>query len=314
MAIDQDMAYRLSEVEFKIRLERVSSSPILKPKESNPWEAGAVFNAGAIVHENRVHLIYRATNIKSNGKEGEYVNCLGYASSIDGVHFNRLEHPILESEDGQEKRGPEDPRIVKFGREFFMVYTGFGGRFSGDFRICLASSQNLLNWNRHGVILDEPNKDAALFPEKINGRFVMLHRREPDIWIAYSDDLTHWEKHRSIMQPKAESDWESVKIGAAGPPIKTENGWFLIYHGVSEDGRYSLGAALLNIADPSKIVHRQSEPILEPQLNWEVNGNVPNVVFSCGQVVLNDKLLVYYGGADTVIGVAALRTNELWSI
>jgi predicted GH43/DUF377 family glycosyl hydrolase len=294
-----------------MKLERLSLSPILEPRASNAWEAGAVFNAGVIAHGNRIHLIYRATDMSSNGEEGEYVNNLGYAFSSDGIHFDRLENPILINDIEQERRGPEDPRITMFGNVFYMLYTGFGGRFSGDYRICLASSQDLINWKRHGIVLDEPNKDAALFPEKINGRFVMLHRREPDIWLAYSDDLIKWDNHRSIMQPKVSSSWESAKIGAAGPPIKTERGWFLIYHGVSEDGRYSLGAVLLDLADPSKILHRQSEPILEPQLEWEIEGHVPNVVFSCGQVVLKDQLLVYYGGADSVIGVAAVGVKEI---
>jgi predicted GH43/DUF377 family glycosyl hydrolase len=305
------MAYGLTRSKVVVKLERLSLSPILEPKASNAWEAGAVFNAGVIAHGNRIHLIYRATDITSNGEEGDYVNNLGYAFSSDGLHFDRLEHPILKNDDEQERRGPEDPRIVRFGNVFYMLYTGFGGRFSGDYRICLASSQNLINWKRHGILLDEPNKDAALFPEKINGRFAMLHRREPDIWLAYSDDLIKWDNHRSIMQPKVSSSWESAKIGAAGPPIKTEGGWFLIYHGVSEGGRYSLGAVLLDLADPSKILHRQSEPILEPLLDWEVDGHVPNVVFSCGQVVLKDRLLVYYGGADTVIGVAAVGGKEI---
>ncbi len=294
-----------------MKLERLSLSPILEPRSSNAWEAGAVFNAGVIAHKNRIHLIYRATDMSSNGKEGEYVNNLGYAFSSDGRHFDRLEHPILTNDVEQERRGPEDPRITRIGDVFYMLYTGFGGRFSGDYRICLASSQDLINWKLHGIVLDEPNKDAALFPEKINGQFVMLHRREPDIWLAYSDDLIKWDNHRSIMQPKVSSSWESAKIGAAGPPIKTRRGWFLIYHGVSDGGRYSLGAALLDLADPSKILHRQSEPILEPQLEWEIDGHVPNVVFSCGQVVLKDQLLVYYGGADTVIGAAAARVKEI---
>ena len=289
-----------------IKLERLSEQPILMPNTTHHWEKTAVFNCGIIYHNDLVHMIYRATDITSNGKEGKYVNNLGYAVSSDGIHFNRLEKPILVNDVPQELRGPEDPRIVRLNDTFYMTYTGYGGRFDGDYRICLASSSNLISWKRHGVLLNEANKDAALFPEKINGRYLMLHRRSPDIWLAYSDDLLHWGNHRSLMQPIADSYWQDEKIGAAGPPIKTKDGWLLIYHGVSKDGHYSLGVALLDLQDPTKILFRQTEPILEPELEWEINGYVPNVVFSCGQATIDGKIYVYYGGADTAIGVAQL--------
>ncbi len=289
-----------------IKLKRLSKKPVLLPKKSHTWEAAAVFNCGVIAYDGLVHMIYRATDITSNGKEGKYINNLGYAVSSDGIHFNRLEKPILVNDVPQELRGPEDPRLVRLDDRFYMTYTGYGGRFGGDYRICLASSSNLISWERHGVLLDESNKDAALFPEKVNGRYLMLHRRPPNIWLAYSDDLRHWDNHLSLMQPIPDSRWESEKIGAAGPPIKTKEGWLLIYHGVNGNGRYSLGVALLDMQDPTKILFRQTEPILEPELEWEINGYVPNVVFSCGQAVVDRKIYVYYGGADTAIGVAQL--------
>jgi predicted GH43/DUF377 family glycosyl hydrolase len=294
-----------------MRLRRLSDEPILASRTDNPWEAGAVFNCGAIYDNSLVHLIYRATDVASNGQEGEYTNSLGYAVSSDGIDFNRLDRPILSNDVEQELRGPEDPRIVKIDGTFYMMYTGYGGRFDGDYRICLASSKNLTEWKRHGVVLDEPNKDAALFPGKIDGRYVMLHRRVPDIWLAYSDDLENWYDHTLVMKPNPDSEWQSVKIGAAGPPIGTKDGWFLIYHGVSKDRRYCLGAVLLDLKDPSKIIARQAEPILEPKLDWEINGHVPNTVFSCGQAIVDDEIYVYYGGADTVIGVSTMNMNDI---
>ncbi|HEY61531.1 MAG TPA: glycosidase [Anaerolineae bacterium] len=294
-----------------IQLKRLRSEPVLTPKKYNPWEAGAVFNCGAIYYNGLVHLIYRATDISSNGVHGRYINSLGYAVSVDGVHFNRLENPILVNSVPQESRGPEDPRITKIGDTFFMLYTGYGGRFDGDYRICLATSQNLIAWKRQGVVLDESNKDAALFPEKIEGKYLMFHRRPPDIWMAYSDDLKTWQNHRIVASPVSESRWESVKVGIAGPPIKTPDGWLLIYHGVGEGSRYSLGAMLLDLNDPSKIIARQKEPILEPALVWEKEGYVPNVVFSCGQAVIGDEIYVYYGAADTVIGVAKMSFHDV---
>jgi predicted GH43/DUF377 family glycosyl hydrolase len=294
-----------------IKLKRLTNLPILMPKSHHPWEAAAVFNCGAIYDNGLVHMIYRATDIASNGKEGEYINNLGYAVSNDGVHFNRLEEPILINDVPQELRGPEDPRLVKIEERVYMAYTGYGGRFDEDYRICLASSANLIDWERHGVMLDEPNKDASLFPEKISGRYVMFHRRPPDIWLSYSDDLQNWEDHRVVMQVIPGSNWENLKIGIGGPPIKTAEGWLLIYHGVGAGSRYCLGAALLELDDPSRVIARQPEPILEPELDWEINGYVPNVVFSCGQVTIGDDLIVYYGAADTVIGAAGIPLSSL---
>jgi predicted GH43/DUF377 family glycosyl hydrolase len=294
-----------------IKLRRYSREPIFLPKQENKWEAASVFNAGAIYDNGLVHLIYRATDISSGGQEGPYINSLGYAISADGIHFNRLEQPILTNDVPQELRGPEDPRIVKIQDTFYMLYTGYGGRFEDDYRICLATSKNLVDWHRKGIMLDEPNKDASLFPELIQGRYAMFHRRPPNIWIAYSEDLTHWMDHAIVMEILPDSNWENKKIGISGPPIKTAKGWFLIYHGVNEDHVYRQGAALLDLHNPEKVIARQSEPILEPELEWELFGHVNNVVFSCGQVVLNNELFVYYGGADNAIGLATMDISEI---
>ena len=294
-----------------IKLTRHSEKPILSPKPNHKWEATAVFNTAAIYDNGLVHLIYRATDITSNGRDGKYINSFGYAVSTDGVSFNRLEQPILVNDIPQEARGPEDPRIIKMGDTFYMMYTGYGGRFGGDYRISLATSKSLIDWQRRGVMLDEPNKDASLFPEKIDGKYIMFHRRSPDIWLATSSDLNNWSEHQCVMKALPNSTWEDEKIGISGPPIKTDAGWLLIYHGVSKDHRYSLGIALLDINDPTKVIERQAEPILEPELDWEVNGYVPNVVFSCGQAIIGDELFVYYGGADTAIGVAKIKMSDI---
>ncbi len=297
-----------------IRLQRLSSDPILRPDPAHCWEAGAVFNPAAMLHNDLVHLIYRATDTSSRGSEARYINSLGYAISEDGLHFKRMCEPILTNDTPQEARGPEDPRVVRLDGRFYMMYTGYGGRFDGDYRICLASSTNLITWQRHGVVLDEPNKDASLFPEKINGRYLMFHRRPPDIWLASSPDLKTWSDHRLLASPIEANEWESVKIGIGGPPIRTAWGWLLIYHGVGPGPRYSLGAMLLDLDDPGRVIARQLVPILEPKLDWEVHGHVPNVVFSCGQVVMGDDLYVYYAGADTVIGVAVMRISDIPSM
>lgn len=294
-----------------ITLKRVSEQPVLAPRTENYWEKAAVFNCAAIYDGGLVHMVYRATDITSNGSQGRYINSFGYAVSEDGVHFTRRDEPVMVNDIPQEARGPEDPRIVKIDDVFHMMYTGYGGRFPGDYRISLATSTDLLHWERHGVMLDEANKDASLFPEKIGGRYVMFHRRPPNIWLAYSDDLKTWTDHQSVMESLPDSWWENEKIGIGGPPMKTDEGWLLIYHGVSKEKQYSLGIALLDLEDPTKVLKRQAEPILVPELDWEVNGFVPNVVFSCGQVVMGDELLVYYGGADTAIGVAKIKIKDI---
>ena len=294
-----------------IKLERVSDQPILTQNPNNPWEAGAVFNCAAVYKDDLVHLVYRATDITSNGSQGRYINNLGYAVSSDGLHFNCLMDPILSNDVEQEARGPEDPRVVQIDDIYHMLYTGFGGRFPGDYRICHATSKNLISWKRHGIILDETNKDASLFPEKINGQFVLLHRRPPHIWIATSKDLKRWDDHRILMKALPKSDWENEKIGIAGPPFKTDIGWILIYHGVSRSLERRLGIALLDLKDPAQVITRQMQPILEPELDWEINGHVPNVVFSCGQVIMDGVLIVYYGAADTVIGAASIPLQDI---
>ncbi|MDA3938299.1 MAG: glycosidase [Spirochaetia bacterium] len=294
-----------------IKLKRVFPHPILKPVAAHKWEAAAVFNCAAIYHYDRFHLVYRATDIDASGKDGPFISRLGHAVSSDGLHFERQKKPLLTNEGEQELRGLEDPRIVKIEDTFYMMYTGYRGKTPGDYRICLASSIDLVNWKRHGIVLDEPNKDASLFPEKINGRFCMFHRRDPDIWIVYSDNLKSWTDHTRIMEPVLSSKWESKKIGIAGPPIKTNDGWLLIYHGVSHNSVYTLGIALLDLSDPSKVLFRQSEPLLEPELQWEKEGCVPNVVFSCGQIETRGSLFVYYAGADTVIGVAKIDKKDI---
>jgi predicted GH43/DUF377 family glycosyl hydrolase len=202
----------------------------------------------------------------------------------------------------------EDPRITRIGDTFYMTYTAYSEHGT---RVSLAASSSLIVWERLGIILpDEDNKDAVLFPEKIRGRYVLLHRRPPDVWIACSDDLLHWTDHQILMQPRP-GTWEHQKVGGAGPPVKMDQAWLFIYHAVDKDHVYRLGAALLDLNDPTVVLKRQEAPILEPEEEWERHGDVPNVVFSCGQVMTDDGLYVYYGGADTVIGLATADKEQV---
>jgi len=246
-------------------------------------------------------MLYRAQGV-------DYISHIGYAVSTDGVRWSRLDTPVLSPRDPWEARGVEDPRVTLLEGTFYMTYTGYS---SLGTRACLARSTNLISWERMGVVLpDEHNKDHVLFPERVDGRYVLMHRRPPNIWLAYSDDLIHWSDHQIIMRPRP-GTWEHAKIGAGAPPIRTEKGWLLIYHAVDAHSVYRLGAALLDLDDPRRVLARLPTPLLEPQEVWEIRGDVPNVVFTCGAVIFHEQLYVYYGGADRVIGLATAPLKAL---
>jgi len=284
-----------------VKLQRYQGNPILTPRREHGWEAQAVFNAAAVYDRGLFHLLYRA-----RGADG--ISSIGYAVSADGLNWLRLDRPVLVPANEHEAGGVEDPRVTRIGDTFYMCYVAYSGT---SYQIALARSRNLITWERLGFPLPgERNKDAALFPEKIEGRYCMLHRREPDIWLAYSDDLLHWDDHQIVMRPRPGA-WDAVKIGANGPPLKTDEGWLFFYHGFAEEKVYKLGVALLDLKDPTVVLKRQWEPILEPEEEWERHGDVPNVIFSCGQVMTDRALYVYYGGADRVIGLATCDLDEL---
>ncbi|MFP4547581.1 MAG: glycosidase, partial [Fidelibacterota bacterium] len=271
----------------------------------------AVFNSAAVYEKGLFHMVYRATDIGGHERYGEYINCLGYAVSKDLKTWHRLNEPILKNDVPQELRGPEDPRIVKIDDTFHMTYTGFGNRFPGDYRICHATSKDLVNWTRHGVLLDEENKNSAFFPEKIKGEYLLLHRRHPDIWIGSTKDFKNFDNHTKIMSPIKNDEWQSVRIGIAGPPVKHPKGWLLIYHAVDSINAYRLGAALLDYDNPRKVLARHSTPIIEPELDWEIKGYIPNVIFSCATIEHEDKYYIIYAGADTVISAAYIHKSEV---
>ena len=279
-----------------IQLTRYPGNPILMPSLTNAWETDTVFNAAVVRHNGLVYMHYRAQGL-------DRISRIGCAISSDGYRFNRLSEPVFAPAEDYESFGVEDPRITRLDGTFYMLYTAYSPLGT---RVALARSQNLIAWERMGIVLpDEDNKDAALFPEKINGRYAMFHRRIPDIWIAYSDDLLHWTDHQIVMRPRP-GLWDGVRIGAGGPPFRTDAGWLNIYHGYDEEHVYCLGLSLLDLDDPARVLRRQAEPVLTPRLPWEVYGDVPNVVFTCGGIETGDEYLIYYGGGDHVMAVAAL--------
>lgn len=299
-----------------LNLTRLVSEPVLRPFPEQAWEARAVFNAAATLRGGLVHLLYRGLNHSVHlndtlpAQGHKYVSAIGLAQSADGLHFERRAEPVLSGEGPQEDWGVEDPRVTEINGRYHLLYTAFGGRNWGDFRIARAVSSDLIHWQKEGIVLPEANKDAALFPELFAGQYLLIHRREPSMWLSASTDLHHWTDHRVLMAPRPDS-WEELKIGLGPPPIRIDAGWLVIYHGVDRQHVYRLGLAILDGQDPSRVLYRHPEPILSPELPWEREGLVPNVVFSCGLVDRGDAYYVYYGGADTVIGVAALAKADL---
>jgi predicted GH43/DUF377 family glycosyl hydrolase len=293
-------------------MRRFQGNPILQPIISNKWESRRVFNAAAIKVGKNVHILYRAI-----GNDG--ISRIGYASSPDGYIINeRSPTPIFRPKNNTENYGCEDPRVTLFNNEVIMAYTALTETDHEQiYQIALTSisADDFLSkqwkWNERLLPFKGiRNKDGVLFPKKIDGKYLMFHRLEPDMCVAYSDDLKRWYDIKSFMRPRTKS-WDCWKIGAAGPPIELNEGWLVIYHGVSFEKVYSLGVLLLDRDNPETILHRSEAPILTPVTDYERFGKVPNTVFSCGNVLINDEILVYYGGADSVVCVATYELNEL---
>ncbi len=291
-----------------MRLQRHADNPILRPDPMRPWQALNVFNPGAVLHNGLVWLYFRAQGL-------DYISRLGLALSADGVHFNKLEDPVLSPSDEWETRGVEDPRITWFEADgcFYMTYTAYSPL---GITPMISRSTDLLKWERIGpIVKGEDNKDHVLFPEKVNGRYLITHRRPPAVWLGWSDDLETWGDHQILMEPVAGSGpgggWQSKRVGAGGVPILTEHGWLFFYHAYDQKHVYSLGVALLDRDDPTKVLHRPDQPILVPEETWELKGDVPTVVFSAANIVVGDQVHVYYGGADRLVGLATAPLADL---
>jgi predicted GH43/DUF377 family glycosyl hydrolase len=293
-------------------MKRFQGNPILEPIGTHSWESRRVFNAAAFKTEKQIHILYRAM-----GDDG--ISRIGYASSSDGYHIDeRLPIPAFEPKTDPENNGCEDPRLTPFDDRLIMAYTAFGTYGGlGVYQVSVTSIalEDFLakrwTWGERSLVFPGiRNKDAVIFPRRFDGKYVMFHRLEPDVCLARSEDLKRWFDLKFIMGPRTKN-WDSWKVGAAGPPIELNEGWLFIYHGVSFDRVYSLGVALLDKNNPEEILYRSNEPILTPAEDYERFGKVPNVVFSCGNVLTDNQLLLYYGGADSVLCVATYDLCEL---
>lgn len=328
------------------RLKRFEGNPIISPKAGNSWENFATTNPGATYDKEsgKVTLLYRAA-----GDDAMHIIHFGLAVSSDGYHFERFEKPVLSpSKDGPDGGCIEDPRIVRMGRYYYITYATRvfpPGKYwlnNGDcykdtdspeeFPLCIRENhttshllitKDFKEFIRVGRLTDPmvDDRDVILFPEKINGKFYMLHRpmewigeeygtENPSIWISQGDDLLNIKK-RSLLA-KAKFSWER-KIGGNTPPIRTKLGWLMLYHAVGEDNYYRIGAMLLDLNDPTKVRYRTRDWIFQPETAYETQGRYwgGGVVFPCGKVVIGDELFVYYGGADKYVGLATCKVDDL---
>ncbi len=304
-------------VEMKI-FNKYQKNPILQPRKDLAWEAKAVLNAAAIKVGGEIKLIYRAI-----GQDG--ISRLGLAVSQDGYNFERFDKPLLEPEQYNEFEvmGIEDPRICYFDEEYHLVYVAaslyppnhphpvWATDRPWRVRVSLARTKDFKNFERDQVVIDElDSKDGALFPERINDKIHLLHREYPNICMCSGETWYRWDDNKVIAGPR-EGMWDNDRIGAGPSPIRTPEGWLLIYHGVDEQHVYRQGAMLLDLNDPSKVIARSQEPFLEPEEDYEKNGVVDNVTFSCGMIEKDGELIIYYGAADRVLCAGTLKINEL---
>ncbi|KPK59386.1 MAG: hypothetical protein AMK73_08665 [Planctomycetes bacterium SM23_32] len=329
-------------------LERFGGNPVLEPVPG-AWDGVSVFNPGAVLADGRVLMLYRAV-----GDIREYVSRFGLATSKDGYEFERAcDGPVFEPRHGYEVGGVEDARITRDGDDFLVAYAAVskvpgpvyaemdffraaredpyrerpGVPPLGESYTGLLRSPDLRTFASEGLLTPPgvDDRDGVLFPERVNGRYVMLHRPSswvgprygtdrPSIWLAYSHDLKTWDYGEGgrhlLMTPQA--DWERAKIGAGPPPVRTDAGWLVIYHGVDDRYVYRVGAALLDLDDVSVVIGRTDDFLLEPEEDYERVGVIPNVVFPTAALwEPGRELLVYYGAADRVCGLATADMEEL---
>lgn len=279
-----------------------------------PYPCNTVFNAAACRFGDRYLMLLRVEGFDGHSH-------LTLAFSDDGCHFVVQQHPwVTPSEDPDyepfERYGVEDPRITQIEDVYYITYTAFGPHGT---RVGIGRTTDFKKFERVTLATEVDNKDAVLFPEKIAGNYVMLDRpsgmggKAGSIWITYSPDLVHWGRAQVVLTPQA--GWGNSKLGAATPPIKTDRGWLVLYHGVrvTAGGRlYRVGAALLDLEDPRRLLRYTPHFIFGPEETYERTGDVPNVVFPCGHILKPDGTLkIYYGAADTCIGLAEASLARL---
>jgi len=320
------------------KLERHESNPVISPRPHNEWETQGTLNPAAVTDDSgKVHLLYR-----SIGADG--LSNIGHAKSTDGLDFShRSSFPVYRPEipppnialmktpaiydptiytSGGGWGGFEDPRAVRIEDRIYMTYVDFQGWDSVRIGLTSIAVKDLekekWNWKKPKLIspAGQVNKNWVLFPEKVNGKFAILHSISPEVMIDYVDRLDNMYAAPDVKSraPRGgrESYWDNWVRGAGPPPIKTDIGWLLLYHAMDKNDpdKYKLGAMILDSTDPSKILYRSPQPILTPEMPYENDGK-PGVVYASGAIVKDGNLMVYYGGGDKHVCVAQTPLKSL---
>jgi predicted GH43/DUF377 family glycosyl hydrolase len=294
---------------------RLSKTPILSPRGSG-FESAGTFNPAVVKKGSEFVMLYRAQDRRGT-------STLGYATSMDGIHFAAWSRPVLTPQAPYEKGGGcEDPRLVQFGEKWFLTYTGYNnvdgkGPNGKDAQLCMATSNDLIHWRRHGVIMPAYRgtwnigwtKSGAIVPAKISGKYWMYYLGDArnhgsQMGLASSRDLLHWKD--ALNQPviRSRPHFFDSQVTEPGPPVILPEGILLIYNGADDRLAYSTGWALFDRHNPARLIARAKTPIFRPEMPWEKVGQTPNVVFVEGLVREGAKWLFYYGGADKYVGVA----------
>ncbi len=309
----------------KNKFVRFEENPIIIPSLELSWQDLAVYNPAAIYEGGKVHILYRA-----QGKDGTSV--IGYASSKDGLHIDEnLDEPIYVPRESFETKihpqgnsGCEDPRISRIDDRLCLTYTAYDGVNPPRVAMSTIALSDFLNknwkWDKPKLITPPgvDDKDACIIKNTRGDGYIAFHRLGDVIWLDFLRDLEFPEKKfltGGVIAQARKDKWDNIKVGISAPPIETEKGWILLYHGVSDPGfKYMVGAMLLDLEDPRKVIGRTEQPLLVPEKPYELIGQVPNVVFPCGAVVIEGQIYLYYGGADSVVGVATMPLNSLLGI
>ncbi len=298
---------------------RFVGNPILSAAEW-PYPATSVFNPGA------VRLADGSTLLLVRVEDRQGISHLTVARSADGLTDWRIDAgPSMKSQPDthpEELWGIEDPRVVWIPELDVYAITHTAYSPAGPM-VALALTRDFVSFERRGAIMPADNKDAALFPRRFGGRWVLIHRPEPtatsakaNMWISFSEDLVHWGDHRVLIEARAGMYWDARRIGLAGPPIETAEGWLTFYHGAQRKTSgtiYRLGVALLDLDDPTRVISRGNEWIFRPEAPYELTGDVSNVVFPCGATLdpATEEVRIYYGAADTCVAVATAHLSDV---
>lgn len=292
---------------------RSEHNPLFTPADT-PIAANGVLNPGVAEIDGEVILLLRIENRRG-------VSQIRVARSANGVDNWRIDpEPLLAPglpDFPYEEWGCEDARVTQVGpRDWLVAYVAYS-RYGPA--VAIATTNDFRTVDRKGIVVAPTNKDAAVLPKKFNGQWVMLHRPvtggQEHIWYAYADlDFSHWGSPGVLLSQNGGPWWDGLRVGVGAPPFETEEGWLLIYHGVKEMGHrpiYRLGLALLCPEDPCKVLLRSRDWVFAPEASYEQQGLVPGVVFTCGALQRGDETWMYYGAADTVVGLATAKTADL---